>query len=601
MTPVTAATVERKLETLPDRPGVYLFKGARDEILYVGKSKRLRTRVRSYFRPAADLTPQKQLMVAQVRDLDFVVAETEAEALILEYELISAHDPPFNIIFRDDKTYPMVKLTRETWPRLVVTRRRLRDGGRYFGPYPDPAAVRLVVKALRSLVPLRTCTCPSERVRRDRACLNHGMGLCRGPCTGAVTTEEYGELVERVARYLKGDDGEILEALRGAMEAAAERLDFERAAVLRDQLRGFERLRTKQRVVGDPRRSEDVVAVARKGSRYCVQVLSVRGGRMTGQRKHFVEAPGSSTARILREFLAYTYLPADSPPRTILVSEEPADLELIAEGLRARAGEAVELRVPVAGQGHRLVGMALDNARMHLDAAGEDDALASLASHLGLAAPPRRIECFDVSISGGSDPVASMVLFVDGRPQTAGYRRFRITTVEGTDDFACMAEAVGRRYRRLVREGGPLPDLVVVDGGLGQVSAARGALAAVEGAGTLLVVGLAKREERVVGPGLGEGLLLPPRDPARRLLQRMRDEAHRRAVGHHRLLRDRRSLSSALDAIPGVGPRLRTALLRRFGDLDSIRSASTDELTTVRGVGPRLAALIKADLERDPC
>jgi len=590
------ADLQRQLDALPTRPGVYMFKDGRGRILYVGKSVNLRSRVRSYFQPGADLTPHKQLMVAAVRSLDVMVAAGEAEALLLEYELITAHDPPYNIIFRDDRAYPMLKITRERWPRLMVVRRRLPDGARYFGPFPDAGAVRLVVRALRTLVPLRKCTTPSERVGRSRVCLNRDMGLCLGPCTGTVTEAQYAEQVERVTRLLRGDHSELTDLLRAEMQKASDRLDFERAAELRDQLFAFDRMKARQRVVGDPRRDEDIVAVARKGDRFCVQVLSIRGGRLAGQRHLFVREPEAESAVILGEFLSYTYLSASSHPARRLVSETPHEVDLLTRGLAERFSTPIDIKVPLTGKGRRLLDMALQNARMRLDAAGEEDALAATAQALGLAGPPERIECFDVSISGATDAVASLVVFVGGRAVPAQYRRFRITTVEGTDDFACMAEAVGRRYRRLQREGAVLPDLVIVDGGKGQISAARSALSSLGLVERLPVFGLAKREERILGPGLGEGLVLPKRSPVRRLFERIRDEAHRRAVGHHRLLRQQRSFASALDRIPGVGPKLRRALLTHFGDLDSVRSATEAELCSVDGVGPTLARRILDEL-----
>ncbi len=591
--------LQKKLDRLPTRPGVYIFKNNRGKVLYVGKSVNLRNRVRSYFQQGSVLTPRKELMVEEIEDMDFLVTATEAEALIVEYELITAHDPPFNVIFRDDKAYPMLKITREKYPRLIVTRKRMADGARYFGPYPNSKAVKLVVRALRTLVPLRKCGKGQSFASRKRRCLNFEMGLCCGPCLGKISEEEYGALVDQVTRLLRSDHSEITDKLRLEMEKASARMDYERAAELRDQIFAFDRMKAKQRVVGDPRRSEDIVAIARKGDRFCIQVLSIRNGRLAGQRHIFLREPEVDNEVLLREFLSYNYLPASTFPSRLLVSEEPADKDLLTKALSERFEQETEIKVPQSGKGRRLMDMALENARMRLDASGDEDALAATAKLLRLPSPPQRIECFDISISGGQDPVASMVVFVDGRPVPALYRRFRIKSVEGTDDFACMAEAVTRRYKRLLREGGPYPDLIIVDGGKGQISAATTALSKIDIPCAIPIFGLAKKEERILGPGLGEGIVLPSRDVVRRLFERIRDEAHRRAVGHHRMLRQKRSLSSALDRIQGVGPKLRKSLLTHFGDLDSIKSATLAELCAVDGVGPKLAAKIAVDLVGD--
>ena len=591
--------LQKTLERLPTRPGVYIFKNNRGRVLYVGKSINLRARVRSYFQPGSQLTPRKELMVEEIEDMDFLVTATEAEALIVEYELITAHEPTFNVIFRDDKAYPMLKITREKFPRLIITRKRMADGARYFGPYPNAKAVKLVVRALRTLVPLRKCSSSNSFAKRKRRCLNYEMGLCCGPCIGKISFEEYGELVEQVTRLLRSDHSEITDKLRVEMDKASGRMDYERAAELRDQIFAFDRMKARQRVVGDPRRSEDIIAIARKGDRFCIQVLSIRNGRLAGQRHLFLREPEVDSEILLREFISYNYLPASTFPSRLLVSIEPADKELLISALEERFEQSTSIKIPQSGKGRRLMDMALQNARMRLDATGDEDALVATAKLLKLHCPPQRIECFDISISGSRDPVASLVVFVDGRPVPALYRRFRIKSVDGTDDFACMAEAVTRRYKRLLREGGPYPDLIIVDGGKGQISAATGALSHIDLPEEIPIFGLAKREERILGPGLGEGLVLPARNVVRRLFERIRDEAHRRAVGHHRMLRKKRSLSSALDRIPGVGPKLRKSLLTHFGDLDSIKSATLAELCAVDGVGPKLAAKIAIDLAGD--
>ncbi len=592
--PEAAERLRAKAETFPHRPGVYLWKDAKGQVLYVGKSVDLKARVLSYFGASASEPDKASRLVARARDLDFFVTDGEADALILEYRLIQRHRPRFNVAFRDDKSYPMIKITAEEWPRILVTRRRLDDGATYLGPYPSAASVRRTLKLITGLFPIRDCSFPSARLQKANLCLSYHVGRCAGPCEGKVDGTDYRELAAHAARFLRGDVEPVLRDLENRMAEAAGRMEFERAALFRDRIAGLRRLSEPSRVqsAGAPF-DEDVVAADRRGSTTCIQEIQYRKGRMEASSREMVTTD-EPLPEVLAAFLATRYLGDGARvPGAVLVSHPPRDQGALEEAIRKASGRAVSILVPERGRRHELVQMALRNAASYLESQGGqgpgEAAVERLREVLGLEEAPARIEGFDISNLGETEKVASLVVALDGRMARSEYRRFVVRTVEGQDDFACMAEVVGRRYRRVLDEGLPLPDLVMVDGGPGQVAAAHRVLVEELGLGDLPLVGLAKREERIHRPGDREGELLAPDDPARLLLQAIRDEAHRFALAHHRIRRERRSLQSGLDGIPGIGPGSRKVLLRHFRDLEAVRRASLEELLAVEGLTRRAA------------
>ena len=586
--------LREKARHLPRKPGIYLWKDSRGKVLYVGKSVDLRSRVASYF-GASPSTPEKAgMIVAASRDIDFFVTDNEADALILEHREIQNHRPRFNVIFRDDKSYPMIKITKERFPRIHVTRRKLDDGAVYLGPYPSAAAVRRTLKLITTLFPIRDCHFESRRLRKAKVCLSYHIKRCAGPCEDRVDEEEYRQLASEAGRFLTGDTGPVLDELEAKMQEAAGALEFERAAMYRDRFEALQRLAVPRRIEphGAPF-DEDVVALAAGTAGVVVQELYYRKGRMEGQYRAEIPEPGEP-GKLLADWVAARYIGAGARvPGAILLSHEPEDRDTLAEALARVSGQAVELVVPQQGRRYKLLQMALRNALSYLESrrgqgsggAGMD----RLAEALGLPGPPRRIEGFDISNTGETEKVASMVVALDGRMAKSEYRRFVIRGVEGQDDFACMAEAVRRRYKRRLKEGEELPDLVMVDGGPGQVAAAFQVLADELDLAEQPLVGIAKREERLHLPGDTEGLALPRTDPGLQLLQVVRNEAHRFALAHHRARRQKRSFRSELDDVPGVGPASRRALLRHFKDLQAVRAASLEELLSVDGLNRRAA------------
>lgn len=625
--------LQHKVDLLPERPGVYLFKDASGRILYVGKAASLRDRVRSYFRGGRHLTAKVLRLVREIADLDHIVTDTEVEALILECNLIKRHRPPYNIRLRDDKNYPYLRVSvGETWPRLTVTRSAKNDGARYFGPYTESATVHETLRTLRRAFPFRTCSDARMRQHRDRACLHYFIGRCPGPCAGHAAPEAYRETIRQLVQFLEGRRGDLLEALRREMEAAAERLEFERAAQLRDRLRALERVVERQKIVSDRLGDHDVVALARSapaadagaagaadgGEEACVQVFFVREGKVVGREAFLLaETAGAADGEVLGAFLKQYYDGAAFIPREILLGGEVEDAAAIEAWLAERRGGRVSLTVPRRGEKRRLVELVERNAvhflaeerlRRERAAAAAGGALADLQAALGLPGRPERIECYDISNLQGHQAVASMVVFEGGRPAKKEYRKFRIRTVPGPDDYAMMREALARRFRRAVDAGvsgaeggaaggggdgapggfGRLPDLVLIDGGRGQLGAAVAVLKAA-GLEAIPAFGLAKENEWLFAPGRPDPIVLDRRSPALQLLQRLRDEAHRFAVGYHRQVRGKESLKSILEEIPGIGPKRRKALLTRFGSLDALRRATVEEVAAVPGMTRALA------------
>ena len=596
-----------RVRALPDRPGVYMFKDAKGKVIYVGKAARLRERVRSYFGSPRSLEPKVRALAAQIADLEYIVTRTAAEALVLEASLVKRHQPFFNVRLKDDKHYPYLKIDlSDPWPRVEIARRVLPDGARYFGPYASAGSVRKALDLVKKLFPWRSCTKVITGTD-PRPCLEYYIHRCLGPCASLCTKEEYDRVIRQTIKFLEGRTDEVVADLWQQMEEAAENLEFERAAHLRDQIRAIQRMGERQAVDLGRYVDMDVFGLAREGPDACVQVFFVRGGNVIG-RDHFAldGAQDEPEAAVLASFLSQFYEAATYVPEQVLLPVPVEDRPLLEAWLSERRGGPVRLLVPEGGQEAALVEMARDNAREALQAlrvrvlsqrGALRQALEELAEELDLPGPPRRIECYDISNIQGAHAVGSMVVFVDGQPRPAEYRRFRIKFVPGPNDFAMLQEVLRRRFRR-ARDAASrgesdesfakLPDLLMVDGGKGQVSAAHDVMRDM-GLGHIPLVGLAKRFEELYVVDLAEPIVLPRTSQALYLVQRIRDEAHRFAITYHRKVRDKAGMESVLDSIPGIGPKRKKALLRKFGSLQGIREAPLDEIAATPGFTRALA------------
>jgi len=645
------------LRQLPTTPGVYLMKDAAGRVLYVGKADSLRNRVRSYFGSRPQLDARIERMTTEVADIDYILTDTVSEAFLLEGNLIKEHRPRFNIRLRDDKSYPFVKITLgEDFPRIVRTRKLVRDGSRYFGPYASASSVDETLKLLRKIFPFRTCNLdiPDGKRVLERPCLLYYIKRCQGPCIQAIEKAEYRATIGRIVDFLEGRQEGIADELRSQMTDDAEALRFEAAAATRDKLRAVERTIEQQKVSAYSRAEQDVIGLARQENEACLQVLVIRNGKMIGREHFIVEgARDVADAEVLGSFLPQYYASTESVPREVLVPSLPTDADDLAAFLADRRGSRVRVSLPLRGDKRRLVALATQNAVEALakeraewlaDEGKRDEALAALASALGLPRPPERIECYDMSNIQGTSAVGSMVVFVNGRPEPREYRRFRIRSGDTPDDFRMMAEVLGRRFGRAARlraetgylslaavgadeapEGatdepddlehgaGPLertggeqprdggwalPDLVIVDGGKGQLSAAVRVMEELN-LRDVPLSGLAKRFEELFVPNRAAPILLPRNSQALYLVQRIRDEAHRFAITYHRTVRGRRALASIFDDVPGIGPTRKKALLKRFGSVRRIREASVEEVAQTPGINRELAERLKSVLARE--
>ena len=590
--------LDEKLSRLPDRPGVYLYRDAKEQVIYVGKAASLRSRVRSYFQESRPHDPKTDLLVRQIADLEYIVTDNELEALMLEANLVRRHRPRYNIILRDDKHYPFLKLTTdEEFPRLVVTRKVKDDGGTYYGPFYPATAMRETLRLTRQLFPLRTCSITIDG-RLERPCIQYAIHRCNAPCTGWETREQYAETVRRVARFLEGKDEDLALRLTKEMEDAATDMKFERAAVLRDQVQSLNRVRERQKIISVEDVDQDVIGVVRQGGDACVELFFVRKGRLVGQEAFFFDkVQGWSDGEVLSAFVRQFYGKSVAPAAEILLSEEVAEPELLTEFLSGLAGRPVQLQVPQRGSRREFVAMAETNAAIalqnHLLSRGNRVQLVQedLQRALGLAELPNRIEGYDISNIQGTEQVGSLVVWENGTMKKDDYRRYKIRTVVGADDFASMREMLTRRFTRALEQGSVLPDLVLIDGGRGQLNVGATVLAEL-GLDDIAVASLAKQQEEVYRTDRLAPLVLDPTSPALQTLQRIRDEAHRFAITYHKTLRNKRTLQSALDTIPGVGPTIRTSLLKTLGSARRVREASMAELAAVPKVTPKLAARI---------
>lgn len=598
-----AATLEEKLEALPTGPGVYQHKDADGRVLYVGKAKNLRSRVRQYFQKSRTADPRIEGMLSKVTDLDVIVTDSEVEALILEANLIKQLKPRYNVNLKDDKSYPYIVITNEPYPRVFVTRRIHRDGSRYFGPYTDVKNVRAALKAVRDIFRIRSCNyfIDDEVItkRKIKVCLDYHIKKCDGPCEGLISEERYRAMIDQVAALLEGKTETLIQMLRDEMDRLAAAMRFEEAAVLRDRIKGLQAYSEKQKAVALDPIDRDIVATAADGDDACGVIFKIRDGKMIGRQHYYMSSvEGKSDSEILETLLQQYYLAADFIPKEIFLPLAVENAEPIQRWLSDRRGEAVMLVHPTDGEEAKLVRLSQSNAKFLLDelklqkmkrADYVPHAVKALQRDLRLPRLPRRIECFDNSNIQGSDPVASMVVFVDGKPKKSEYRKFKIKSVTGPDDFASMREIIERRYTRVLNEGLALPDLIMVDGGKGQLSSALEVLTRL-GLHDQPVIGLAKRLEEVFVPGKSEPETIPKTSSGLRLLQQIRDEAHRFAVTYHRSLRTKRTLQTELDLIEGVGKKRAKELLEAFGSVQGVRFATPEQIAEV--VGEKVAARI---------
>lgn len=586
-------SIKNALAVLPDKPGVYLMHDAEGKVIYVGKAVVLKNRVRSYFRNLASHTPKVKAMVAKIAEIETIVTSSEVEALILECNLIKKYRPRYNISLKDDKTYPYLKVTlQEDFPRLYMTRRLLRDGSKYYGPYADAGAMHATVKLLRSMFPLRTC----RKMNPDRPCLNYHIKRCLAPCAGYVSKDEYGQMIKSVCMVLDGRTTELERDLKQRMQAAAEDYAFEEAARLRDQLQAVERLNESQKAVTNNGGDMDIIGFAQDMTGNCLQIFFVRKGKLIGRDNFFLQDGGEAQQEVLTAFIKQYYNDATFIPREIVLPQLPEaeEQQLIEVWLSGKAERKVELFVPQRGVKRELLQLANDNAlkllserlrKGSLSLKNDEQAAEELQQALGLEHSLERMDCFDISHTQGSETVASMVVFRKGSISKKDYRKYKIVSAEGKpDDFKSMQEVVYRRYK----DYEDLPNLVVIDGGKGQLSSA---LEVIRGLGLadLPVVGLAKREEEIFIPHQSTSILLDRDSAALHLIQRIRDEAHRFAITFHRKLRGKRNLVSVLDHVEGIGPKRRQALWKAFKTLEAMKAASVEELAAVEGMNTAVA------------
>ena len=606
---MTRSLITEQLKQLPGVPGVYLMRNADGDILYVGKAASLRHRVRSYFSPGQKLSPKTRRMVARVNDIDFFITSSEQEALILELNLIKQHHPRYNVQLKDDKTFPYLKIdTSETWPGVRITRRLEENGGRYFGPFASAKSVRQTLKVLKGIFPFRSCS-KAITGTDPRPCLEYHIGHCLGPCISAVSREEYAGVIRQVILFLEGKQEKVVRELQHRMEKAAQSLDFEKAASIRDQLKAVNRTIEGQEIATRVRGEQDVIAFAQDKDRAYVQVFFIRGGKLTGRESFMVEGTrDEEPLQIMTGFIKQFYSRAPNIPPLLLLQHPVEDAATIENWLRSKRGASVHIRVPRRGSKKQLVSIVAQNAEQGLAQlkvkqlaapAVLSAAMEEIKRELHLPQLPLRMEGYDISNIQGTAAVGSMVVFDHGQSKPPHYRRFRIKTVASANDYAMLQEVLRRRFKRVSSDPNKtwtiIPDLVLIDGGRGQLNAAREIMLKM-GAGAVPVAGLAKENEEIFIPGTRGPLILPRQSPGLQLLQRLRDEAHRFAIGYHRKIHERKTFASALDSIPGIGARRRHILLKQFGSVKAIREATAEELAATRGISKSLARKIKGYL-----
>lgn len=603
--------IEACIQRLPHRPGVYIMRDAARNIIYVGKAKDLYNRVSSYFRTFKDrLTPKTQLLVQQVADIDFYIASSEQEALIMELNFIKQYHPRFNVSLMDDKTFPYLKInTKEAWPRVYATRRFEQDGARYFGPFSSASSVKQTLRTLKRIFPLRFCNKELKPDKPLRPCLEYHLGHCLGPCTGNVRKEDYDEVIKEVILFLEGKQGKVIRKLQEKMNQASDAMEFETAAKIRDQIQAMNQVIEGEKTAAVIRGEEDVIAFVQDGDKAYIQVLFIRANKLIGRESFFMRGTRDEEPRkIMTGFIEQYYSSCPQIPPLLLLQYPVEDKEIIENWLKEKRGSPVKIHVPKRGLKKQLVDTAVENANQGLEqlkikematAGALDKALSELQQELKLENLPKRMEAYDISNIQGTSAVGSMVVFENGQPDRNHYRRFKIKTVAGANDYAMLQEVLRRRFRRAVKRDEAAepdswqikPDLVLIDGGKGQLNAA---LDVFKGsAEEIPLIGLAKENEEIFLPHRSQPVVLPRSSPGLQLLQRLRDEAHRFAVSYHTKIRTRKAFKSVLDEIPGIGPRRKAALLRRFGTVQGIRDASIEEIIAATGMTGDQAGKIK--------
>ncbi len=596
---------------MPAKPGVYLFKDKEGKVIYVGKAANLNSRVRSYFGAPSNLSSKIQRLVAKIQDFEFVVTNSEQEALILECNMIKKYTPRYNVRLKDNKTFPYLKIDiNADWPGVYITRQVQKDGARYFGPFASAGSVRKTLKLIKKIFPFRSC---SKRIegKDKRPCLDYYIRRCLGPCIGAVEKQEYHDVINQVILFLQGKQELILRELNTKMKAAAQQLQFERAALLRDQIKAIEKVIEGQRIAITLQGEKDIIGLAQNEKQAYVKLFSIRNNKLIGQDHFIMEGiQGESPGQIMTSFVKQYYASASYIPPLILLQHPVDEPVVLSEWLEQQRGSRVELQVPQRGAKKKLVDTVAENAAQGLELAQAKEmkvevissGLQELKNRLRLPKMPRRIECYDVSNIQGALAVGSMVVLEKGWPKPAHYRRFRIKTVAGADDYAMIQETLRRRFKRgLTGEGtwAIIPDLVLIDGGKGQLNAAL-ELRQELGLDSIPMVSLAKENEEVFIPGDPKPVYIAKDSPALHILQRARDEAHRFAISYHQRLRRKEVIISVLDNIPGIGPRRKKALLKKFGSIEAIKEASSEELSQTEGITLALAQKVKEYLRNSP-
>jgi excinuclease ABC subunit C len=602
---MTASLFTEQLRGLPNAPGVYLFKDAEGNIIYVGKAASLRHRVSSYFGSGQKLTPKIRRLVSRVADLEYFVTASEQEALILELNLIKQHHPRYNVSLKDDKTFPYLKIDLgEDWPRVHITRSLKENSGRYFGPFASAKSIKQTLKLLKGIFPFRSCT--RQITGKDpRPCLEYDIGHCLAPCIGQTSRAEYDEVIKQLILFMEGKQEKVVRQLESQMNKAAEKMDFEKAARIRDQIQAVEAVVEGQRIATKTRGEQDVIAFSAERDQAYVQVFFIRNGKLIGRESFVLQGTRyEEPSRIMSSFIQQFYASAPHIPPLLLIQHPVEDRDTLQQWLSAKRGGTVKIQVPQRGSKKQLVDIVAQNAKQGLEQLRIKQlaspkvlsaALEEIQKELNLPHPPERIEGYDISDIQGMAAVGSLVVFDKGRPKPAHYRRFKIKSVSGADDYAMLAEVLKRRFKRADAATGSWaikPDLVLIDGGKGQLNAAVAAMKET-GAGDIPAAGLAKENEELFVPGRAKPIVLPPSSPGLQLLQRLRDEAHRFALGYHHRIRKKQTFASALDSVPGIGAKRKKALIRQFGSLKGIREASVEELTNVSGITKSLAQKIK--------
>ena len=588
--------LREKLANLPKSPGIYQFKSKDGKIIYIGKAKNLRNRVRSYFQASNPVDPKRDIMVSKIADLELIVVDSDVEALLLENNLIKEHTPRYNIRLRDDKTYPYIVITNEEYPRVFKTRQVRRDGSRYYGPYTDVKSMNIMLRTIRNIFPIRSCDFAMTEATiaegKFKICLDYHIDKCEGPCEGFVSKDDYRNTISHVEQLLKGKTLEVQRRLEAEMQHRSEHMEFERAAKLRDRIAALRMYREKQRVATSDFADRDVVAIAREDSDAIGMVLRVRDGKIVGKQHFpFTNVEFESDDGILEYLLQRYYVKTQDIPPEILVPQELENAEALTDWLNERSEQKTGFVVPKIGEKAKLVKLSGSNAKYLLDSMllqkkkAEDyipRSVQALERDLRLRTVPRRMDCFDISHFQGAETVASMVVFIDGKPKKSEYRKYKIKSVHGVDDFASMKEVVERRYKRMLEEDLPKPDLIVIDGGKGQLSSAVEVLDAL-GLREIEIIGLAKRLEEVFLPGESLPVNIPKTSSGLRLLQRIRDEAHRFAIEFHRSRRDAATLQTELQNIDGIGPKRAKQLLETLGSVKAVQDANTEKIAEVVG------------------